>query len=181
VPIFGVITFTTAGAVEDTEAEEKSSFWGSFSCIACVLSSPFTGYSNLYTINLLRKKMTTFKPFDNLVESEPTGIRPYGPGNFNTKLDAYVYEVSLDGGTEEDCRMGDSWCSIMREGMSIFKDHDPTCDELTDEEYQRLLNCAGIIMSENSDGFVHVAYYDDRRSLEAVWAEMVENQDVAEE
>ena len=32
----GVITFTTAGAVEDTEAEEKSSFWGSFSCIACV-------------------------------------------------------------------------------------------------------------------------------------------------
>jgi hypothetical protein len=125
--------------------------------------------------------MTTFKPFDNLVETKPAGIRPYGPGKFNTMLDAYVYEASRDVGTEEDCRMGDSWCGIMREGMSIFKDHEPTCDELTDEEYQRLLGCAGIIMSESSNGFVHVAYYDDPKSLEAVWAEMVDKRDVEEE
>ena len=119
--------------------------------------------------------MATSKYFDNLVGTMPTGIRPYGPGKFNTILDAYVYEVSREGRTEEDCRMDDSWCGIMRGGLSIFKDHDPTCDELTDEEYQQLLRCAGIIMTENSDGFVHVAYYDDQKSLETVWVEMVEN------
>jgi len=121
------------------------------------------------------KKMTMSISFDNLVGTMPTGIRPYGQGKFNTMLDAYVYEVSREGRTEEDCRMYDSWCGIMREGLSIFKDHDPTCDELTDEEYQQLLRCAGIIMTENSDGFVHVAYYDDQKSLETVWVEMVEN------
>jgi hypothetical protein len=34
--------------------------------------------------------------------STQQGIRPYGPGKFDTMLDAYVYDVSLDGGCDDE-------------------------------------------------------------------------------
>lgn len=102
-----------------------------------------------------------------------TGIRPYGPGKFSTMLDAYVYDVSLDSGTDEEC--GDSswagrWYGLMRGGRSIFKNGDPACEELTEEERNLLFDSAGVIVSESSDGFVDVDYYDTDTELDAAWA-----------
>lgn len=41
-----------------------------------------------------------------MTEQKTDGIRPYGPGKFDTILDAYVYSVSCDGGCDDEC--GDS-------------------------------------------------------------------------
>lgn len=104
-----------------------------------------------------------------------TGIRPYGPGKFNTILDQYVYTVSLDGGAdeEESSGNGDGWYGIMRHGYTIFRDHDPMLESLNEDEQEQLTSSAGVILREDSQGFVYVTYYDTKEELEADWAEIV--------
>jgi hypothetical protein len=102
-----------------------------------------------------------------------TIIRPYGPGKFSTILDSYVYSVSLDGGTDEEkgsSDMGDGWHRIMRNGGTIFRDHDPLLESLNPAEQEKLTGCAGVIITENSQGFVYVDYYDTSESLESAWS-----------
>jgi len=101
-------------------------------------------------------------------------IRPYGPGKFNTILDSYVYSVSLDGGCDDET--GDSpegyWYGLMRNGRTIFRDHDPMLESLNDDEQEKLTSCAGVIVSEDSNGFVTVAYYTTDEELDAAWSEV---------
>jgi hypothetical protein len=101
-------------------------------------------------------------------------IRPYGPGKFNTMLDAYVYSVSLDGGC--DAETGDAnstgWYGLMRHGRSIFRDHDPMLESLNEAEQEKLTTCAGVILFEDSNGFVSITYYDTEEKLDAVWAQI---------
>jgi hypothetical protein len=103
-----------------------------------------------------------------------SNIRPYGPGKFSTILDAYVYDVSLDGGCEDET--GDiscgSWYGIMRDGRTIFKDHDPLLESLNEDEQEYLTSCAGVIIREDSDGFVAIDYCDTSDELESKWAEI---------
>lgn len=102
------------------------------------------------------------------------GIRPYGPGKFNTILDAYVYDVSMDG-AEVECGSVDEngvWYGVMRHGHTIFKDGDPSLEELTPAERDLLMHCAGVILSENDQGFVSVEYFDTMEELDAAWAEI---------
>lgn len=103
------------------------------------------------------------------------GIRPYGPGKFNTMLDAYVYQVSLDGGCDEEESFGDGqgWYGIMRNGRTIFRDHDPLLEALNTDEQELLTSSAGVILSEDSQGFVYVRYYEDKDKLERTWAEIL--------
>lgn len=103
-------------------------------------------------------------------------IRPYGPGKFSTILDAYVYDVSCSGGTEDEAGTTETgrWYGIMRGGRSIFKDHDPFLESLNDAERNQLESCAGVIISEDSQGFVDVDYYDTAEQLESAWAEIEE-------
>ena len=100
-----------------------------------------------------------------------TLIRPYGPGKFNTILDSYVYSVSLGGGCDEET--GDSsygnWYGLMRNGRTIFRDHDPMLESLNDDERDKLTSSAGVILSEDSNGFVYVEYYDSAESLNSAW------------
>lgn len=101
-------------------------------------------------------------------------IRPYGPGKFNTILDSYVYSVSLDGGCDMECGESDAmgWYGMMRHGHTIFRDHDPMLETLNTEEQDKLTSCAGVILSEQSQGFVYVTYYDSIPELDAAWAEI---------
>ena len=96
-------------------------------------------------------------------------------GKFNTILDQYVYSVSLDGGAdeEESYGNGEGWYGLMRNGRTIFRDHDPMLETLTPEEQELLTGSAGVILSEDSQGFVYVSYYNDAETLEAKWAEIV--------
>ena len=102
-------------------------------------------------------------------------IRPYGTGKFDTMLDAYVYAVSLDGGTDAECgsvHETGHWYGLMRHGHTIFRDHDPFQEPLNDAERDLLLSSAGCILSEDSQGFVSVEYFDTAAELDDAWAEI---------
>lgn len=105
-------------------------------------------------------------------------VRPYGPGKFDTLLDAYVYEVSLGGCCDEeiDSETGcGTYYALMRGGRSIFRDHDPDLETLNECEKELLTGCAGVILSEDSNGFVYAKYYDTEEQLDAEWCEIQEN------
>ena len=102
-------------------------------------------------------------------------IRPYGPGKFSTILDSYVYQVSLDGGCDEEIGSVDEggWFGLMRNGSTIFRDHDPLLETLNDAEREKLTSCAGVILSEDSCCFVYVGYYDTDAELDAAWEHII--------
>ena len=104
-------------------------------------------------------------------------IRPYGPGKFSTILDSYVYSVSLDGGCDEEegnvSECGE-WYGIMRNGRTIFRDHDPLLETLNTAEQDQLTSSTGVIIHEYSNGFVSVTYYDTDESLETAWSQIVD-------
>lgn len=111
------------------------------------------------------------------------GIRSYGPGKFSTILDSYVYQVSLDGNCDEETGSSDcgSWYGLMRNGRTIFQDHDPMLDSLNEDEQAMLTGCAGVIIREDSDGFVCVSYRDSEEELNGEWGQaLADTQDVLE-
>lgn len=101
-------------------------------------------------------------------------LRRYGPGKFDTMLDAAVYELSLDGCDEEVGSVHEVgyWCCVMYDGVDMARamahDFDVTEDELTFVETE---GKAGVILCENDQGFVVVRYYDDRKQLDDDWAQ----------
>lgn len=113
-----------------------------------------------------------------------TGIRPYGPGKFNTILDQYVYSVSLDGGADEEETLGEGsgWYGLMRNGRTIFRDHDPMLESLNADEQELLTSSAGVILYEDSQGFVYCTYCDTDEELDRKWEEIrQECQDACED
>jgi hypothetical protein len=103
-------------------------------------------------------------------------IRPYGPGKFNSKLDAYVYELSMTGCDDETGSVSECgiWYGRLNGPMTVdgpFSDCPPTAD-LTESERLALVDMAtaGIIIAENDQGFVSVEYYTDKDDLERDWA-----------
>jgi hypothetical protein len=104
-------------------------------------------------------------------QSTADQIRPYGPGKFNTILDEYVYQVSLGPGCDDETGSvdGGRWYGLMKHGHTIFKDHDPFLETLNTAEQDQLTGCAGVIISEDSQGFVHVEYFATLAELEGSW------------
>ena len=103
-------------------------------------------------------------------------IRSYGPGKFSTILDSYVYQVSLDGGCDDEIGSVDEggWFGLMRNGHTIFKDHDPLLETLNEAEQEKLTSSAGVILSEDSNGFVFVTYFDSEEQLDKEWSAIVD-------
>ena len=103
-------------------------------------------------------------------------IRSYGPGKFSTILDSYVYQVSLDGGCDDEIGSVDEggWFGLMRNGHTIFKDHDPLLETLNEAEREKLTSSAGVILSEDSNGFVFVTYFDSEEQLDKEWSAIVD-------
>jgi hypothetical protein len=103
-------------------------------------------------------------------------IRPYGPGKFNTIVDSHVYDLSLNGGDDEcgDVQVGYHY-SLLRGAFKLdgsFVDFVPAVlNELTADERELLSTTAGVIIAEDSQGFVDVTYYDTTADLDAAWAE----------
>jgi len=102
-------------------------------------------------------------------------IRTYGPGKFNTILDSYVYQVSLDGGCDDEIGSVDEggWFGLMRNGHTIFKDHDPLLETLNEAEREKLTSSAGVILSEDSNGFLSVDYFNTDAELDEAWDRIV--------
>jgi hypothetical protein len=93
-------------------------------------------------------------------------------------LDSYVYSVSLDGGCDEEegsvSECGE-WYGIMRIGRTIFRGHDPLLGTLNTAEQEKLTSSAGVILREDSNGFVYVDYYATKEELETAWSDVVKD------
>jgi len=103
-------------------------------------------------------------------------IRPYGPGKFDTILDSYVYSVSLDG-TDMECGSVDEtgrWYGAIIGGLDLSHadKRDNAYFDLNSVEREELRTCAGVILTECSQGFVSVEYYETEEKLREVWAEI---------
>lgn len=107
-------------------------------------------------------------------------IRSYGPGKFATIVDSYVYEVTLDGGADEEAtypQEGSGWFGLVwidtptRERIrEIAHEQD---DRLTEEEENLLDDSKAVILFERSDGIVEVDWFDSKREAEEEWANIL--------
>lgn len=102
--------------------------------------------------------------------------RQYGPGKFNTMVDALVHAMTLDGTCDE---LGDvqdfGWYGKVT-GLTV-EELEKTAKEqgeepLTAEEKTDLAKTVGAIVFENNSGFVEVTYYDDAAKLDEAWAKL---------
>ena len=103
-------------------------------------------------------------------------IRSYGPGKFSTKLDSYVYQASLDGVDDEIGSVEElGWYGVIwglgKEGANDVdeiaqKEHG---EPLTKDEFDLLASAAAMIISEDSQGFVNVQYFDTRGEGDEAW------------
>lgn len=108
-------------------------------------------------------------------------IRRRGPGKFETILDSYLWEISLDGGADKEAgyEEGGGWFGAMYfdAGMlaSLHNTAGDNNDKLTQDEADEILKNYGVIMFERSDGIVEVAWYDKQTDLEADWNRVLED------
>lgn len=112
-------------------------------------------------------------------------IRRHGPGKFNTIIDGYVYELTLDGSGES---LGDAETfnhydavTLGKEGLKAIAEiakEDPTHDggkrhgDLTLEEARLIRKSYGAIVEENSQGFVRIEYFKTQKGFEKAWARL---------
>lgn len=92
---------------------------------------------------------------------------------FNSDLDEWVHEVSLDGGADEeagDSGYGPYWAGMMRGGKEIADAIEANDHKLTSAQRKKLDGTAGVIMTESTDGFLDVAYFSSKTGLDREWA-----------
>jgi CO dehydrogenase/acetyl-CoA synthase beta subunit len=115
------------------------------------------------------------------------GIRSYGPGKFYTVLDSYAYEVSGDGGADEEASYGEGngWYGLLwvdknlsESIREIAKEND---DELTEEEEDLLKSSKAVIFFERSDGIVEADWFDTKDEAEKAWANVLVDTEEGEE
>lgn len=102
---------------------------------------------------------------------------------FDDRLGELVYELSLNGGADEEVgEAPGTWAGIMRNGKEMadalesdaefygLKDDEE--DEKALDELQRL---AGVILFEDTQGFVTTEIYEDPDVLEERWEEVLDD------
>lgn len=98
-----------------------------------------------------------------------------GHGKFDSELTEHLYGISLDGGPDEetgDSSYGQLWAGIMRGGRQLAQaiaDENPNVPGLDE-----LADAAGVILFEDSQGFVSSAVVQDGDRLEDEWESVVE-------
>ena len=106
-------------------------------------------------------------------------LRRYALGKFDLEVDAYLYDVSLDGGADEEVGSsteGAGWYGLMRAPL-VHSEQRAKEYGLTDEEVSFLQSKAGAILFEDTQGFVTVEYYDTAEELENAWADVLAGMD----
>lgn len=100
------------------------------------------------------------------------------PGKFEGELliAKPLYQLSLEGGCDEE--VGDVaelgyWYGMLRGPFDCIDEVEPGVP-LTKEEKEYLGRTAGVIIYENTQGFVSVVYYGDAAHLESDWQEILE-------
>ena len=89
--------------------------------------------------------------------------------------------IRVLGGADEEARINDSWYGLMRNGRTIFRDHDPLLESLNAVEQEYLTSAVGVLIHEDSQGFVYVTYFHDKDRMESVWSDIVEDESLQEQ
>lgn len=107
------------------------------------------------------------------------GIRSYGPGKFYKLIDSYVYEITLDGGADEEVGLDDSWYGLMRIDDDLIDRVEEIAaerhDKLTEEEMELLESNEALIFFSRSDGIVEADWYSSLQEAEDAWEEIEED------
>ena len=92
---------------------------------------------------------------------------PAESSKFDSRADELVYAITFDGSCEStgDVNENGRWY-----GLIEFDDTDDEIIAAIAAEYD-LIEPAGAIVSEDSQGFVKVGYYDDGIELRKEWAQ----------
>jgi hypothetical protein len=106
-------------------------------------------------------------------------IRSYGPGKFDTKLDSYLYELSLDGCDDE---LGDAqelgWYGTLLFGPTTVSEVQQVASEHHDAlnvaEIEALKDSFGVLLREGSEGFVSVMFFRNKRDMDSAWQDVME-------
>jgi len=113
-------------------------------------------------------------------------VRRYGQPGGDNILAPYAYELLMYGPDEESGDVQSTlWAGLLR--GPLFREGDKTefgySEVLTDDEKAFLANASGAIVTENSQGFVSVAWYgpEEAEKLASDWAVTVEDAEPAEE
>jgi hypothetical protein len=102
-----------------------------------------------------------------------------GPGKFNTNIDAYAYELTLDGGADEEAsypQEGSGWYGLVwidagtREAIEKIAGELVAIDE---DEADLLKESVAVILFERSDGGVEADWFGDKKKAEKAWAEIL--------
>lgn len=121
------------------------------------------------------------------------GIRSYGPGKFYTVLDSYAYEVTGDGGADEEATYpaeGSGWYGLVwldkdtRDQINEVADAEDGDDDhggLTGEELDLLNDSVAVIFFERSDGIVEADWFDTKDEAEKAWANVLVDTEEGEE
>jgi len=109
----------------------------------------------------------------------PKGIRPYGPGKFNTLLDSYASTVTLDGGADEEAHTeGSGYYGFVRLDHSfrgaVRDAAEENNDDLTPAELTMLDTAVAIIFHERTDGIVESDWFDNMDDADEQWAAIEE-------
>lgn len=89
---------------------------------------------------------------------------------FDSNLDEYVYDLTLEGGCDEEAGSVDEngmWWGLMRGPFET-----PQSFDLDQEEIDLLTLQAGCMVSVDSQGFVYVQWFDTPEEMTAAWAEV---------
>ena len=105
-----------------------------------------------------------------------------GPGKFDSDLDELIWGISLDGGADEEAGESETtgWYGLMRDGAGILQSILDRGETVTKAEAALLKRAAGVILSEDSQGFVSVDIVQKKRTLDRRWNEIVAEVDEAE-
>jgi hypothetical protein len=150
--------------------------------------TPFQIMKRAWTYQVLRDgsvvaERSTKKAALNWVRvnaTEPANTGPLGiirrtVGKFDTLLDSYLWELSLEGGPDAEAGYpdGGGWFGLMRFDPAVLATLQNIAathgDQLTEDEIKEIDANVGVILFERSDGIVEAAWYDDQAALEADW------------
>lgn len=116
----------------------------------------------------------------NAVKRHLGEIRPYGPGKFDTLMDAAVYSLSLDGANDDEAGSVEEtgvWYGLVTLGANsdvVVDQHCDPGDPLNAAEKRFLRRQAGCVISEDSEGFVRIEYFEKEEDLMKFWGDVVE-------
>lgn len=103
------------------------------------------------------------------------GIRVNESTNpFYSVLDQHIHDLSLHGGVDDEVSLGEGggWYGLFQNGQRLA---DTLKDTLNKAEYNKLADSAGVIIHQDSQGFVRVHYFPGEggpRSLGRAWGEI---------